>query len=96
MPEVGVPCRALRQEMKKFWLTEPGIHVILLMILRDNALQSLFKAIYSGPPNGAKAIRTAGSTADRRRKLPLLIEFLRFGAQRGQNAPVPERVSQHF
>ena len=26
-------------------------------------------------PNGAKAIRTAGSTADRRRKLPLLIEF---------------------
>ena len=50
MPEVGVPCRALRQEMKKFWLTEPGIHVILLMILRDNALQSLFKAIYSGPP----------------------------------------------
>ena len=87
MPKVGVPCRALRQEMKKFWLTEPGIHVMLLMILRDNALQSLFKAIYSGPPNGAKAIRTAGSTADRRRKLPLLIEFLRFGAQRGPNAP---------
>ena len=26
---------------------------------------------------GAKAIRTAGSTADRRRKLPLLIELLR-------------------
>ncbi len=35
---------------KKFWLTEKANHVILLLILRDTALQSLFKAIYSGPP----------------------------------------------
>ena len=80
-------------EMKKFWLTEPGIHVILLMILRDNALQSLFKAIYSGPPNGAKAIRTAGSTADRRRKLPLLIEFLRDNDETGFKPCVGSRAA---
>ena len=59
----------------KKWLTAFSHRVILLTILRDEAWQSLFKAIYSGPPIGAKAIRTAGSTADRRRKLPLLIEL---------------------
>ncbi len=33
-------------------------------ILRDKACQSLFKAITLDRPSGAKAIRTAGSTAD--------------------------------
>ena len=35
-----------RATAKKFWLTDTANHVILLMILRDTALQSLFKAIY--------------------------------------------------
>ena len=35
--------------MKK-WLTAFSHRVILLTILRDEAWQSLFKAIYSGPP----------------------------------------------
>ena len=43
--------KPLRQRAaKKFLLTDGANHVILLMILRDTALQSLFKAIYSGPP----------------------------------------------
>ena len=33
-------------------------------------VQEFFKAIYPGPPMGAKAIRTAGSTADRQLGLP--------------------------
>lgn len=44
------PAHPQRATAKKFWLTDGANHVILLLILRDAALQSLFKAIYSGPP----------------------------------------------
>ena len=44
------PAHPRRVTAKKIKLTDGANHVILLLILRDTALQSLFKAIYSGPP----------------------------------------------
>ena len=50
------------------------IYAMLMKILKDKE-RVFSKQLFWITPFGVKAIRTAGSTADRRRKLPLLIEF---------------------
>lgn len=52
------------------------ICAMLMKILKDKE-RVFSKQLFWITPFGVKAIRTAGSTADRRRKLPLLIELLR-------------------
>ena len=62
-----------REEVILKQLTCIFICAMLMKILKDKE-RVFSKQLFWITPFGVKAIRTAGSTADRRRKLPLLIE----------------------
>lgn len=68
------------------------IYAMLMKILKDKE-RVFSKQLFWITPFGVKAIRTAGSTADRRRKLPLLIELLRDNNETGFKPYVGSRAA---